>query len=94
MALTSLPRPAGHAAQLKPPVAANVPAAHATHTAAAALVLPSGAPEPAAHGVPSQAERAPAAAACVPLGHGMQPVLHRHWLKLLHKVAEVLFSLK
>ena len=86
--------PAGHAVQLEPPVAANFPAAHATHTAAAALVLPSGAPEPAAHGVPSQAERAPAAAACVPLGHGMQPALQRHCWVLLHKVEEVLCLLK
>ena len=67
---TSLPKPAGHAAQLEPPFAANVPAAHATHAVATVLVLPSGAPSPAAHGVPSQAERAPAAAACVPLGQG------------------------
>ena len=90
----SLPRLAGHAAQLEPPSAENVPAAHATHAAATALVLPSGAPEPAVHGVPSQAARVPAAAACVPLGQGVQPALQRHWLLLLHEVVEVLRVLK
>jgi hypothetical protein len=86
--------PAGQSAQLWPPIAVNCPTVHGTHLAAAALVLPTGDPEPAVHGVPSQAERAPAAAACVPLGQGVQPALQRHCLLLLHEMVEVLRVLK
>jgi hypothetical protein len=62
---------------------ANLPGTHIMHLAAA-LVLPAGPPWPAMHGVPSQAERAPGAAAYVPLEHGIQPTLHRQGLDTSH----------
>ena len=54
-----LPMPASHAAQLTPLSAACCPAAHTAHVAAAALVLPSPPPAPAAHFTPAHAARAP-----------------------------------
>ena len=67
-----------------------MPAAQRVQLAPAALVLPSGPPEPAAHGVPSQEVRALAAAAKVPLGQGVQPLLQRHCRTLLQAPVPVL----
>ena len=63
---------------------ANVPGVHAAHVAASALVLPVGPPVPAAQAVPLHAERKPAVAACVPAGHAVHTLVHRHWYDLLH----------
>lgn len=82
--------PAGHAVQFLPRSAVKVPAAQRVQLAPAALVLPSGPPEPAAHGVPSQEVRALAAAAKVPLGQGVQPLLQRHCRTLLQAPVPVL----
>jgi hypothetical protein len=68
----------GHAEQIVPVCAANVPGVHAVQVALAALVLPVGPPVPAAQAVPVHAEREPAAAACVPAGHAAQTLLQRH----------------
>ena len=75
----ALHRPVGHAEQLVPLCAANVPGVHAVQVAAAALVLPVGPPVPAAQAVPVHAEREPIASACVPAGHEMHTLLQRHW---------------
>jgi hypothetical protein len=64
-----------------------------THVAAVALVLPSGPTSLATHGVPWQAERTPAAPACIPLAHGRQTFLQRHWYLLLQETEEALFVL-
>jgi hypothetical protein len=104
VAPASLPVPAGHVSQFEPldldhdaydvePCAANFPAGHATHKAAAALVLPSGPHLPAGHLSPWQVERAAAVVAYVPLVHGTQG-LQRHLRLAPHARAEALFVLK
>ena len=59
VAPASLPMPAPHSAQLAPLSAACCPASHTAHVAAAALVLPSPPPAPAAHFTPAHAARTP-----------------------------------
>jgi hypothetical protein len=68
-AAASLEYPWLHAGQDVPLRGAERPASHALQVAFAALLLPRGPPEPAGHGTPVHEERAPAAVACIPLGH-------------------------
>ena len=78
VAPASLPMPASHAAQLAPLSALYWPDAHVAHVVVVALVLPRGAPVPAAHGVPAHAARAPVPAAWVPLGQAVHAPLQMH----------------
>jgi len=65
-----------------PLCAAKLPATHGLHVASPASLLPSAPPSPAGHGTPSQAERAPAAAAWVPLAQGTQAAAQMHRVPL------------
>ena len=90
VAAPPLDHPLGHAAQLVPLCAANLPATHGLHVASPATLLPSAPPSPAGHGVPSHTERAPAAAAWVPLAQGTQVAAQMHVLSLQTLVLLVL----
>ena len=83
VAPASLPMPASHAAQLAPLAAVYWPDSHVAHVVVVALVLPRGAPVPAAHGVPAHAARAPVPAAWVPLGQAVHAPLQMHGRELL-----------
>jgi hypothetical protein len=83
VAPASLPMPASHAAQLAPLAAVYWPGSHVAHVVVVALVLPRGAPVPAAHGVPAHAALAPVPAAWVPLGQAVHAPLQRHGRELL-----------